>query len=158
MSIRLYLTLSMALLLFLTSFVSFASDIEIKNAWVRAAPPTVKVMAAYMSVTNHDNAAYTLAGASSPQFKTVEIHRTQMEGEMMRMKPVDEIELGAHKSIAFKPGGYHLMLVGPKKPLSRGEQVELTLIFNEGLKVDVKAEVKDDAGDMTHDMMHHHHH
>lgn len=145
----------MAALLF--PLASSASEIEVENAWVRAAPPTVKVMAAYMTVVNRDTKVHTLRGASSPQFESVEIHRTKMAGGMMHMKPVGEIDLAAHKSIAFKPGGYHLMLIGPKKPLSRGEQVELTLMFDEGLKVDLKAEVKDDAGEMTHDMSHHHH-
>ena len=157
MSIRKYLTiLTVATLLSFNAYA--ASDIEVDNAWVRTAPPTAKVLAAYMEITNHDNQAQTLIGANSPQFKAVEIHQTQMHEGMMHMKAIDSIIFDSHETVSFEPGGYHFMLIKPKDMVHKGDKIKIELNFKDGSKVVVHASVKDANDDTAHSKSHKHHH
>jgi copper(I)-binding protein len=60
---------------------------------------------------------------------------------MSAMHPVSSIHIPAGGTVSLAPGGFHLMLMGPK-PLAVGDTVELVLTFEKAGKVTVKAEVK----------------
>ena len=53
-----------------------------------------------------------------------------MEG-FMRMKRVPFIDLPAGQTVALKPGGFHVMLMGLKEPLPADSHVQLTLLFED---------------------------
>jgi hypothetical protein len=59
----------------------------------------------------------------------VELHSMQMQGDVMRMRQVDAIELPAGATVELAPGGLHLMLMGLKSPLKAGERLPLVLRF-----------------------------
>ena len=87
--------------------------------------------------------------------KSVELHQMQMQGDVMRMRQVDAIDIPANKSVALEPGGLHIMLVGLKAPLKEGDRFPMTLTFEKAgeVKVDVVVEgVKPApmAADMKH--------
>jgi len=44
--------------------------------------------------------------------------------------------------LLFAPGGYHLMLMNPKRRLHSGDRVEIVLEFRGGLVVPVAYEVR----------------
>ncbi len=125
----------------------------VKDAWIRHAPPVAKVMAGYLVIHNPMDETVVLQGAESSMFKRVEIHRTEMKGEMAAMKRQERVEIPAHGYLEFAPGGLHLMLVGPRRPLSVGEEVEVTLKFGGGKTLPVRLEVRPPGGAE----MHHHH-
>jgi copper(I)-binding protein len=52
-----------------------------------------------------------------------------MEGDTMRMREVDAIDLPAGREVRLEPGGLHLMLMGLKAPLKAGDKLSLTLRF-----------------------------
>jgi len=62
------------------------------------------------------------------------------------MRAVDKVALPAGKSVEFKPGGYHVMLMDLTGPLKEGDTVPLTLTVEDraGKKqtLEVKARVK----------------
>ncbi|WP_455199641.1 copper chaperone PCu(A)C [Kaarinaea lacus] len=136
----------------------FASDgdVMIHDAWVREAPPNAKMLAGYFSIMNHGAQSKSLVGANSPQFERVELHRTVMEGGMAKMVPQDSIEIPVGQTVNFEPGGLHLMLINPVKPLKAGDSVELTLKFNKGATIKVEAIVK--KGGRSAQQEHHHEH
>jgi copper(I)-binding protein len=107
-------------------FGSAHAQVTVKEAWVRATVPQQKVTGAFFHVTSAADAR--LVDARSPIAGTVEMHETRLEGDMMRMRPVAAIALPAGKAVAFKPGGYHLMLMALKRPIREGESVPLTLV------------------------------
>ncbi|MDH5352013.1 MAG: copper chaperone PCu(A)C, partial [Betaproteobacteria bacterium] len=80
--------------------------------------------------------AARLVGVSSPVAGVVEIHQTKMEGGVMRMRPVQAVELPAGKAVELKPGGYHVMLMQVKSPVKEGDTVPLTLVIESGGKRD----------------------
>ena len=104
--------------------------IKVENAWVRAAPVGATAGAAYMTLTNTGAAADRLVSGASTQATRVEVHEMSMDGGVMRMRPVDGgLAIPAGGTVALKAGGYHIMLIGLKGPLSAGGKLALTLNF-----------------------------
>jgi copper(I)-binding protein len=52
-----------------------------------------------------------------------------MDGGVMRMRPVQKIDLPARKTVKLAPGGLHIMLLDIKQPLKEGDMVPLVLTF-----------------------------
>lgn len=129
-------------------------DIQIQNPWVLAAPPNVKVMAAYLGIKNNSGKPRILTNISSPVFGQVGIHRSVIHGDMARMEHLKELAIPPHASVVLKPGGLHLMLMDAKKPLQTGDQVPMTLTFQDGEKIAFIATVR---SGQTEDMEDHRH-
>ncbi len=124
--------------------------VEVKDAWVRAVPPTSKMSAAYMIIENKGKEADRLVDAKNNLSEITEIHET-VEGKMRRVKA---IEIPAGGKVELKPGGYHIMLINLKKPLKEGDKVELVLRFEKSGEVKVEAPVRKG---MEKEHMHHGH-
>lgn len=147
-------TLAALLLGFVASSAAADSDLQVKDVWIQAAPPGVKVMAAYLEVKNNGKQQQTLTGVSSPAFGKIEIHRSVIHGNMAHMEHQKELPLPPGASVLLQQGGLHLMLMGVKKPLVVGDQVPMTFAFGNGAKISVSAIVRsgkmEDHGQMDH--------
>ena len=105
-----------------------------------------------------------LVSASAPVATKVEIHTMSMDGDVMKMRMLDKLEIKAGEKMSMQPGaGAHVMLMGLKQPLKAGDSFPLTLNFRKAGKVTVDVTVKDIAmpakgGDMHHEGHEHHHH
>ena len=63
----------------------------------------------------------------------------EMVDGIMKMRPVPEgLEIPAGQTAELAPGGYHLMLMGLKRPITQGERIPLTLKFEKSNPVDVE--------------------
>ena len=124
-----------ALILSLSSVQMHAAEskINVSQAWVQEAPPSVEVLAGYMNLQNQSPQSQILLGARSTDFKSIMLHQTVTKGGMTHMNHSPQIEIKAGSTLQFSPGGYHLMLMNPKKPLHQGDQVQITLEFQSGL-------------------------
>ena len=118
------------------------AGVSVRDAWVRAAPPGVAMMAGYMVLQNKTSRPQVLVAARSSGFETVTIHRTIAKEGMTGMEHAPQIELLPNASLLFAPGGYHLMLLNPKRTLHAGDRVDITLEFRGGLVVPVAYEVR----------------
>ena len=139
-------------------------DLVIDHPWSRATPGGADVGVGYITVVNKGDAPDRLIGGSTPVAENVEVHSMTMEGDMMKMRKLDGLEVPAGGSVTLKPGGYHLMLIGLKKPLEEGKPFTATLNFEKAGKVDVEFKVEGigapamkhmDHGDMGHGDMDH---
>ena len=123
-------------------------SIEVTNAWARATVTGQKVGGVYMDIRS--TAAARLLSASSPAAGKVEIHNMKIENGVMKMLPVDGIELPAGQSVKLAPGGYHMMLIDLKRELKQGESVPVVLTVELPDKkrqaIEVKAEIRDVTG------------
>ena len=143
----------MLAMLFCHTVAHADSAIMVENAWVRDAPPNAEMNAGYLTITNHSNHTLTLEAVSSPQFKKVEVHRTQMINGQVRMERISDVTIVAHGSLDFKPGAYHLMLIHPVQALKLGDTVELRLQFKEAENLTVHAPIRESAEEApSHDM------
>jgi copper(I)-binding protein len=109
---------------------------------VRESPPGVAMMAGYMALRNNTSRTQVLVAASSSDFETVMIHRTIVKDGMAGMEHAPQIELTPNARLIFAPGGYHLMLMNPKRILRAGDRVDITLEFRGGLVSPVAFEVR----------------
>jgi copper(I)-binding protein len=104
--------------------------IAVTGAWLRATPKGAKSAGAYLSVANTGTASDTLLGATSEAASDISLHSMTMDGDMMKMAPVEGgLEVPAGGSVALAPMGYHLMMVGMEQPFVEGQCVEMTLHF-----------------------------
>ena len=118
------------------------AQITAKEAWVRATVPQQKATGAFMQLTA--DRASRLVEARSPVAEVVEIHEMTMTNNVMKMREVKSLELPAGKTIEFKPGGYHIMLMGLKAQVKEGDSVPITLVVEgqDGKREQVELDVK----------------
>ena len=115
------------------------SGIEVKDAWSPAAPPGAGAIAVYAQLVIHDDD--TLLRVSSSQASMAEVHATFEEGGMMRMRPVDKLDVKQGEAVSFKPGGMHLMLMGVNESPPAGAAVDVTFHFAKAGDVVASAQV-----------------
>lgn len=125
---KIILTLMMFLMAWTVDAYEFP---ETEGKWLRAAPPNVKMMAAYLDIENNDDTEKTLVGAFSPAFGMVEIHRSIEENGVYRMEEQKQLTLKSGDKLQFKPGGLHIMLMMPKETIKLGEDVRICLIYQD---------------------------
>ena len=119
---------------------SSVAKVQAADVWARAA--ATGNSAAYMILRNGGDAADRLVKAESDVADAVELHKMIMEGSMMQMAPVENIEIPAKGQAELKPGGLHVMLIGLKHELKPGEKIKLKLQFEKAGMQEVEAEVR----------------
>lgn len=105
------------------------AQVAVDAPWVRATVPQQTATGAFMRLTASRD--LRLIGARSDVAQNTEVHEMAMQGQMMRMRQIAALPLPRGQAIALAPGGYHVMLIGLKRPLSAGERVTLTLVFED---------------------------
>ncbi len=121
-------------------------DIQVKDAWIRWLPANAPG-GGYMTLINTGSAARVLIGASSPDYGEVGIHQTRIRNGLNEMTRVESVELKPLIPVRFAQGGYHLMLMQPKRSLRPGDRVLITLHFAQGPSIEAPFEVR--AGNST---------
>jgi periplasmic copper chaperone A len=112
--------------------------IQIAQPWTRATPKGSSVAGAYMNISNKGTVSDRLIGGSTDVAARFEVHRMNMENGVMTMRPVEGgLEIKPGGTVELKPGSFHVMLIGLKKPLEKGQRVKATLEFANAGKVDV---------------------
>jgi len=136
------------------------SQVAVSDAWVRATVPGQQATGLFANLTATQDSK--LVGGSSPVAGTVEIHEMKMDGDVMKMRAIASLPLPAGQAVSLKPGSYHLMLMGLKKPLPDGSSVPLKLIVEDAQKkqstLDIKVPVKKTAPAKAADGHHQHGH
>jgi hypothetical protein len=138
--IRLAPRLAVVLALAVPGLVARAEPV-VEDPWIREAPPGRDVTAAYLRIHNPDAEDLTLVAAASPAAGRVELHEHRREDGMMRMRQVDRVVVPAGETVAFAPGGLHLMLFAWEgRPA--GSRVALTLVTGTGDTLELEATVR----------------
>src|SRR5712691_719040 len=119
-------------------------SLEIDHPWSRATPKGAKTGAGYVSIKNTGSTPDRLIGGSFADSGKVEVHQMTMDQGVMKMRPVaGGVEIKPGETVELKPdGGLHLMFVGLKQPLKKGEQVAGTLEFEKSGTVQVQYTVE----------------
>ena len=128
------------LLLPLAAHAQTAGEITATAPWSRAAGQG-RTGAGFLTLRNAGSAPDRLISATSPVARTVELHTHMREGEVMRMRPVQAIDLPPGQEVRLAPGGMHLMLIGLTRPLRQGERVPVTLVLERGGRLELALEV-----------------
>jgi copper(I)-binding protein len=149
--------------------VSDEGGLVIADAWARTSPEDTTYGAVYMTLTSEDGDSLVGASVPSDIAGTVEIHETVASGDstdttmamgggssdttdttmagmgQMTMRPIDSLELPAGEAVTLEPGGYHIMLIDLVAPLETGQEIEVTLTFENAGERTITVPVQDDA-------------
>jgi copper(I)-binding protein len=132
-------------------FMTAAADapgISVEHAWARPTPGAATAGAAYFTLTNN-GPVDQLVGAGTPVAAAAGVHETTNDNGVMKMRPVAAVALDPGKPVTFKPGGYHVMLMGLKGALKAGGSFPLTLTFAHAQPVTVTVNVEAMGGTGT---------
>ncbi|MBL8387608.1 MAG: copper chaperone PCu(A)C [Hydrogenophaga sp.] len=147
---RTLIALSVALLALATSAANAhdfkAGDLRIDHPYAVPSRPGLTTGAVYVrGIRNTGTVTDRLLSASTPAAASVEIHRMQMQGDVMQMRAVPSLEIAAGATVVMKhgtPDGHHLMLIGLKAPLKDGDRFPVTLTFEKAGTHEVKVWVQ----------------
>ena len=113
----------------LAALPASAGELTVTDAWSRTTPPGVTVGVAYFTLKNDTGKSDRLLKISSPVAAKVQIHRTEIQDGMARMREVAVLHVDANQTVEFAPNGMHVMLMGLSKPLVEGQKFELEFLF-----------------------------
>jgi periplasmic copper chaperone A len=125
-------------------------SLEIVHPWARATAGAAKTGAIYMRIENNGDTDDQLISMATDAAERVEMHTSSEENGVASMQKVDAIDLPAHSTIEFKPGKYHVMLIGVDPPLREYDTFKMTLVFAKAGEVEVEVYVEE-AGAMEPD-------
>lgn len=127
--------------LFLASCSANADPaISVDAAWARATVAAQMSSVAYFTIHNAGGADRLLS-VTSPS-ANASMHSTTMDNGVMRMRPLQTLDVPAKSTVALKPGGTHVMLMGLKAPLEAGSTIALDLKFEKSGERHVIADVR----------------
>ncbi len=108
-----------------------AGDLTIDHPYATPTPEGARTGAVYLrTLINRGAVADRLVGARTERAESVEIHRSVMEADVMRMRAIAGIDIPAGAELKLRHGGdIHLMLLGLKSPLRDGQRFTLWLRF-----------------------------
>jgi len=133
-------------------------DLTIEHPWARPTVSQRQPGAAYFIIHNAAETDDRLIEARPVDFaEAAELHTHLHEDGIMRMRRVpDGIVIPAGETLAFEPGGLHVMLFGLAAPLAEGEFHTLTLVFENAGAIDVGLAVH--HPNLSEDGADHHYH
>jgi periplasmic copper chaperone A len=150
-------TLLIAGLLALAAATAHAGDykvgsLTIADPWSRATPKGATTSAGYMKITNTGTTPDRLISGSSDVAPKFEVHEMTMENGVAKMRPVKSgLEIKPGETVELKPGSFHVMLVGLKKPLATGDRIKATLVFEKAGTIEVEYDVRAMGAEPGHD-------
>jgi len=118
-----------------------AGDIKIGHPWARPTVSGQQAGGGFLKLTNAGKAD-RLLGASADFAERIELHTMKMDGDVMRMRQVEAIDIPAGQTVELKPGGLHLMFMGLKQPLAKDSRVPMKLKFEKAGEVTVEVKVE----------------
>ena len=124
-----------SLLVFLTIVLAGCSSqetIQFSEVWAR--PGLVGGNSAvYFVVSNPLDIEEKILSVSSDIAAAVEIHKSSMVDDVMKMEKQDFVLLPGGEDVLFQPGGLHIMLIGLEKDLNFDDTFKVIFILeNEG--------------------------
>ncbi len=136
---------------------STAKNLEISEAWVGLAPPTIAMNAGYFSLSNLTDKPIELVSVTSPAYGSIQIHRSQLLNGIASMRMLPTLTIQPHQQVQFESGGLHLMMRKPIAAMSLGASAAVQLHFKNGTSVHVEMPVLKSKSRDNHNDQHNHH-
>lgn len=119
-----------------------AGALTISDPWSRATPKGAQTAVGYMTISNNGPTPDRLIGGSVDAADRFQLHAMTMENGIAKMRDLGGIEIKPGQTMEFKPGGSHVMFVKLKHPLTIGEHINGTLVFEHAGKVQIEYSVE----------------
>ena len=116
-------------------------ELRVSDGWVRLSAVTSNPSAAYFTI--HGGPADTrLLSVSTDRAIRSEIHKSMKSGNMASMEPLRSLDVAAHSTIKFEPGGMHVMLYNINPGVKPGDRMPLIFTFANGERIEYDAPVQ----------------
>lgn len=136
--------------LMLSPLAHAKTDIMTHHPYARATPPNAPTSAVFLEVMNRgDNDRY-IVSATTPAAAKVELHDVIKDGDVMKMRQVESIQVPAKGKAVLKPGSLHIMLFELQQPFVEGEQIDVQITFADGEQQTFSAPIKKVMSGMKH--------
>jgi copper(I)-binding protein len=128
--------------------------LTVTQGWVRNPIAGRDVTAGFFTVEGGGEAG-RLTGVESPEAERIELHTMAMEGDVMRMRQVEAMDVPADGALSLSSGGDHLMVFGVSPDAASDGVLDVVLQFEGGRSVEAQLPFADaapasaPAGDMT---------
>ncbi|MCL5778943.1 copper chaperone PCu(A)C [Limibaculum sp. FT325] len=118
-----------------------AGDLTIEHPWARPNLPS-RPLGVYFGIVNSGSDADRLIAATAPGFEAVELHTVVKDGDVMKMQPLEALDVPASGRADLMPGGNHLMLFGASELYEDGGRFPVTLQFEKAGEVAIEVAVQ----------------
>ena len=132
----------LALSTLLVAATASADNLTVDDPYVREVPPGSPATAAFMTLHNNSERTVRLISADNSIAEHTELHNHVNVDGVMQMRQIEAIEVPAGASTTLAPGGLHLMLIGLQTSVTEGDQVQLSLNFDNGETLEMDASVR----------------
>jgi copper(I)-binding protein len=119
--------------------------VEIAGSWAPSTPPSAPTAALYLTITNGTSDDDRLVAVTIDRCSTVELHSTQIDdNQIMRMRQAgpELLVVPARGELEMAPGGLHVMCIDPSTPFVAGEEIPMTVTFEQAGDLEVTAPVE----------------
>ncbi|MBP6985174.1 MAG: copper chaperone PCu(A)C [Alphaproteobacteria bacterium] len=117
--------------------------VTVSEAWARAGKPN---SAGFMKLANTSSTDVRIVAAQTASAQKTELHDHLQEGDVFRMRKVDQLVIPAGGEIELMPGGKHVMFFDMAADMQEGKVMELDLVLDSGEKIHCQLPIKS----MTH--------
>ena len=128
--------------------------LEVTHVWGRNSPMAAPNGAFYMVIANGTDADEKLLSASADICGVTELHEMYAkENNVMGMRPVPDgyINIPAGEMVALKVGGLHVMCINKTDAFEIGQEMPITLVFENAGEMQVIANIREEAMEMNMD-------
>jgi copper(I)-binding protein len=101
-----------ALLAWSATAIAGSDDLHFDDARVRALIPGQDKTVGYFEVRNNGTQDIELVAVAAASARAAEFHTVIRDGDIMRMRRLEQVIVPAGGTLSFVPGGNHLMLFG----------------------------------------------
>lgn len=147
----------LALIFSLLASPLFAGDIMVDDAFARVSRPDAPAGAAFMTIHNMGATDDRLIDVKSSAAQMVQLHTHEETADgvmkMMHVKEGFEVKAGMMHELAR--GGDHVMFMGINGPINEGDEIPVTLVFENAGEIDLMITVDNKRGQMGHGDMDH---
>lgn len=118
-------------------------NLTLTDIFAYATLPNAPVAGGFLMIENLGNVDDRLIAASSDVAGETQIHEMAIDGDIMRMRELDNgLVIPAGETVVVEPGGYHLMFMKLQQPLVVGEHFDVTLTFENAGTITVSVDVR----------------
>ncbi len=124
--------------------------VTVSDAWVKASD--MQMTGAFGVIRNTGDTDLTLVSAQTSASAMTELHEVvEKDGQMVMQPKQDGFAVPANGEHVLEPGADHIMIMQLEQPLAAGDDVEITLTFDDGSTYDYSAQVREaEVGDETY--------
>jgi len=109
-------------------------QLYVSDAWVRLPAAPGRPAAAYFTVHGGPTDSVLVNVTTDVAIKT-EMHETKNAGGRMSMAPIRDVRVPALQSVAFAPGGRHVMVFDLDPSVKAGATITFTFTFGDATRI-----------------------